>query len=81
MTETEVFDRLQSVFNETFLDPVALTPQLSAHDVEEWDSFTQITLVVSIEKAFGIRFDVGEVAELNNVGEMAQLIQTKVANA
>jgi acyl carrier protein len=62
------------VFDNVFLEPVKLTPDLNATDVEEWDSLTHISLVVSVEKAFDIRFRVGEVESTQNVGEFADLI-------
>lgn len=80
MTETEVLGRLQTIFNDVFLEEVVVTPELTAHDVEEWDSLIQISLLLSIEKAFNIRFYVGEVEATTNVGELASLIVTRVEN-
>ncbi len=80
MTETEVLARLQTIFNDVFLEEVVVTPELTAHDVEEWDSLIQISLLLSIEKAFNIRFRVGEVEATRNVGELARLIVTRVEN-
>ena len=51
-----------------------LTPNLSAKDVAEWDSLTHISLMVAVEKAFGVRFRVGEVETTQNVGEFSDLI-------
>ncbi len=74
MTQPEVIARLQEVFDNVFLEPVELTPELSATDVEEWDSLTHISLVVAVEKEFNVRFRVGEVEGTRNVGEFANLI-------
>jgi len=65
---------LQGVFNSIFLDPVTVTPELSAKDVPEWDSLLQVSLVVAVERHFQIRFRVGEVETTTNVGEFAALI-------
>lgn len=65
---------LQVVFNDIFLDPVTVTPELSAQDVPEWDSLLQVSLVVAVERHFNIRFRVGEVEATANVGEFAALI-------
>lgn len=78
MTQSEVIERLQRTFDDVFLEPVIATPQLSAHDVEEWDSLIQISLLLSIEKAFNIRFRVGEVEAARNVGELADLIARRL---
>lgn len=80
MTETEVLGRLQSIFNDVFLEEVVVTPELTARDVPEWDSLIQISLLLSIEKAFNIRFRVGEVEATRNVGELARLIVNRVEN-
>jgi acyl carrier protein len=51
-----------------------LTPAISAKDVPEWDSLTHISLMVSVAKAFNVRFHVGEVENARNIGEFADLI-------
>jgi acyl carrier protein len=74
MTQTEVLSRLQPIFDDLFMEKVVLTPQLTADDVEEWDSILQISLLMAVERQFGIRFLVGEVESTRNVGEFADLI-------
>jgi len=78
MTESDVIAKLQTIFDNIFLDPPVLTPELSARDVPEWDSLIHISLVLAVEKEFGIRFRVGEVEGAKNVGEFAQLIQRRM---
>jgi acyl carrier protein len=73
-TQAEVLARLQSIFDELFLEEVAVTPELSAKDVEEWDSLQHISLVVAVEEKFNIKFRVGEVEATQNVGEFVNLI-------
>ena len=74
MNQAEVIAQLQSIFDNVFLEPVVLTPATSAKDVPEWDSLTHISLMVAVEKAFGVRFRVGEVENAQNIGELAGLI-------
>jgi len=74
MTQTDVIAKLQTIFDDVFLEPVTLTPGLTAKDVPEWDSLTHISLLVSVEKAFSVHFRVGEVENTRNVGEFADLI-------
>jgi acyl carrier protein len=74
MNQTEVIAKLQTIFDGLFLEPVVLTPGISAKDVPEWDSLTHISLMVAVEKAFAVRFRVGEVEATKNVGEFADLI-------
>jgi acyl carrier protein len=74
MSQAEVIAQLQTIFDNVFLEPVVLTPVVSAKDVPEWDSLTHISLVVAVEKTFAVRFRVGEVENTRNVGEFADLI-------
>ena len=73
-SKEQVLERLQSIFDDIFLDDVVVTPELSAKDVEEWDSLLHISLVVAVEESFGIRFRVGEVEAAQNVNDFADLI-------
>jgi acyl carrier protein len=81
MTQAEVIADLQDVFDDVFLDPPTLTPALTAHDVEEWDSLLQISLVVAVERRFKIRFRLGEVEATRNVGEFADLIARRMTES
>ena len=74
MNQAEVIAQLQTIFDTVFLEPVVLTRAISAKDVPEWDSLTHISLMVAVEKSFGVRFRVGEVENTKNVGDFADLI-------
>jgi len=75
----ELYDRLTKVFHDVFDDDdIALAPQLTADDVDGWDSLTHIRLVLSVQKEFGVTFSSGEVTQLKNVGDLAELIAKKL---
>ena len=74
MTRHDVILKLQEIFDRIFVENVVVSEELSADDVDEWDSLLQVTLLVAVEKAFGIRFALGEVESTRNVGEFADLI-------
>jgi len=61
------------------LQRVEVSPELSARDVEEWDSLTHVSLIIAVEQAFGIRFRVGEVEGTKNVGDLADLIVKRLS--
>ena len=63
------------VFDDDTLDINDLT---NSSDIEDWDSLEHITLVVSMEKEFSLKFDLKEVNKLANVGEMVDLIASKL---
>ena len=70
-----IWDKLTGIIRDTFDDAgLAIRPETTAKDVEGWDSLAHIQLMVAVEKAFGIRFNTGELAGLTNVGELARLV-------
>jgi acyl carrier protein len=79
MDQAEIIAKLQKVFDGTFVEQVTVTPELSAKDVEEWDSLAHVSLIVGVEKAFGVKFRVGEVEATKNVGDLAALLQRRLA--
>lgn len=70
--------QLQAIFRDVFDRPeMILTPALSAPDVEGWDSFMQITLIIAIEEEFNVKFALSEIEGLRDVGMMIALIDAK----
>jgi acyl carrier protein len=60
-------------------DSIRVTPQLTADDVDEWDSLSHINLMLAIELEFGIEFDPSEIQTFANVGELIASIEKKLA--
>jgi acyl carrier protein len=81
MQQQEVMAKLQGVFDDVFLQKVDVSRDLSASDVEEWDSLTHVSLILAVEQAFGIRFRVGEVELAKNLGDLADLILKRLPQA
>lgn len=50
---------------------LTITPATTAKDVEEWDSLANITIVIEVERALGIKFSSAQLAAFKNVGELA----------
>ncbi|MEI8402808.1 MAG: acyl carrier protein [Alcaligenaceae bacterium] len=74
--------RLVPIFQDVLDDDsLAIDATTTAQDVDGWDSLAHIRLVVSIEKAFSLRFSAAEISELQNVGDMAALIVKKQTGA
>ncbi len=80
MTREEAYSKLNEVFRDVFDDEsIEVNDATTANDIEDWDSLEHINLVVAVEKCFGIKFNMGEVAKLKNVGEMTDLILSKIS--
>lgn len=81
MTHEEIYGRLRPIFHEVFdNDEIALSPELSASDIDEWDSLSHIRLIVAVEEGFGIRFNSSEIVKLQNVGQFVELIGSKAGS-
>ena len=75
MTGNEIFARLNEVFRDVFDDDsIVVKPATTADDIEDWDSLEHINLVVAVEKCFGMKFTMGEVTGMKNVGAMVDII-------
>jgi acyl carrier protein len=79
MDEAQIYAKLSEVFADVFDDDsINITPELSAKDVDEWDSLTHIRLILTIEKAFRVRFSTSEIGKLERVGDLVELIKARV---
>jgi acyl carrier protein len=71
MTRQDVYDKLQVVFRDVFDDDsIQLQPKTTAADIPGWDSLNQIKIIISCERALGIRLKPREINALENVDEM-----------
>ena len=79
MESTEVYSKLNDVFRNVFDDDaIVVTPELTAKDVAGWDSLRHVRLMLTVERAFRVKFSAYEVNKLRNVGQLAKLIQDKL---
>ena len=80
MEQADIDTRLTAIFRDIFdEEDLTLRPDMTAADVEEWDSFNHINLIVATEAKFGIKFHTAEIESLKNVGHFEELIQKKLA--
>ena len=50
---------------------------MQAYDFEGWDSLAHIGIIISLEEEFKLRFSIGEITNLKNIGELIDLIKKK----
>jgi len=51
---------------------------LTAADVEGWDSLTHMSIITGLERAFDVRFKLREINKLKNMGSLIELIRSKL---
>jgi len=78
MAEADIYAALSEIFRDVFLrDDLQLRPELSAKDVQSWDSFKQIDIILAVEEKYGIKFNTRELDSLHNVGDLVRVIAGK----
>ena len=78
MFRERVFNNVQDIFRDIFDDKgLLIADNTTAADIEDWDSLNHINLINAIEKEFNIRFALGELESLKDVGAMIELILEK----
>ena len=79
MDRNVVKERLTKIFRSTFTDSnLTLTDEMTAGDVDNWDSLTHMTLIMAVENDFRIKFKLRELNKIINVGDLIDCIETKL---
>ena len=79
MQTQEIYEKLTELFRELFADDsIVLTPQTTANDIDGWDSFNHISVIVAVETRFGIKMSTAEIERLANVGALVAAIENKL---
>jgi acyl carrier protein len=80
MDSSTILVELQPIFQDILDQPdLVITRESNAKNVEDWDSLAHVNLITAVEKRYKIRFGLAELQQLKNVGEMADLIEKKLA--
>lgn len=78
MNRNEIIEKLTEVFHEVFNDNnIVLRDDMTAQDVENWDSLTHMLMITKVEEVFGIKFKLKELNKLKQVGDIVSLVVEK----
>ena len=70
MNTDDIYAQLTEIFRDVLDDDsIALCPDTTANDIEDWDSFNHINIIVAVETKFRIKFQTTEIEGLKNVGQ------------
>ena len=79
MTREEILKKIQEAFIEVLDDEkIKISPETSPANLEAWDSFAHIQIVLALEKSLQIKFQSKEVFEWQNAGDIANSIAEKL---
>lgn len=81
MERTVIFEKVNEICRDVFEDDeLVVTDATTAEDVDTWDSLTHLGLICEIEKAYHIKFTMGEIQGFKNVGELVDTVVKRVGN-
>ena len=80
MTKNEILKKINEIFIEVMEldDNFKLSENMTAEDIEEWDSLTHIQLITALEKSFGIKFTAKEVMEWDDIQDCIDSIESEI---
>ena len=79
MERTELIDQLTQIFRKVFNSTILnLTNELTPNDVAQWDSLSHMILINEVENSFSIKFKLKELNRMKNVGDMIEMIISKL---
>tara|TARA_B100000780_G_C20967955_1_gene386433 strand:+ start:144 stop:377 length:234 start_codon:yes stop_codon:yes gene_type:complete len=72
-------EKIKAIIAETFnLDYEEVQNSTGPENVQKWDSFGQMTLVLAIEKEFKIVLEYEEIFKINSTGTLIELVEEKL---
>jgi acyl carrier protein len=78
MDESDIYAQLTEIIRDFFDDDsITATPTLSAKEVDGWDSLTHIRLMLTVEKAFKVKFSTSEIGRMETVGDLVTIIKAR----
>lgn len=79
MNNQDIHNRLRDVFAEILDQPTfEMDPSLKVGEVEAWDSFAHINLMLGIEAEFGVEFDSDEIGNLRSIGQISEALHRRL---
>ena len=77
MTRQEIFARIESISKKIFGQATIISEATTSNDIEQWDSMNHVVLISTIEKEFGVSFDIMEIIGITRFGDFIDLVEKK----
>lgn len=79
MELNEILKQVNIIFIELFDDKsIVLNEQSDTSNIEAWDSLNHIQVITAVEKYFKIRFDLNDLLNFQNIGDLCRGVQSKL---
>jgi acyl carrier protein len=81
VNQQDILEQVRAIIADVLDQPdVKIDAGTTASDVEGWDSFNHINIVVAVEARFGIKINTAEIEDVRNVGELVEVVERKLKN-
>jgi acyl carrier protein len=82
METAEIYQKFTMIFREVFNDDsIVVRPDLTANNVEGWDSLRHIRLLLTVERSLGVKFSALEIGKLKDVAGLVDLVRSKLSDS
>ena len=78
VAEDQIYRGLADIFADVFLrDDIKLHAGLTARDVDGWDSFKNIEIIMATEQRFRMKFTSAEMDNLQRLGDLVRIVAAR----
>ena len=77
MENAKIYEELNEIFSDIFDEDIELNEKTTAKDIDGWDSLEHINIIRAVERHFKMKFKMGEISTMKNVGEMVAIIKSR----
>ena len=75
MARDEILKQLSFIFEEVLKQPgLKIDYNMSADDIDGWDSLSNMTIISEIEKKWNVHFKLRDIVRMKNIGDMIDVI-------
>jgi acyl carrier protein len=75
--KTQLNEIFRLVFDD---DTIEIAPEMTANDIDGWDSLSHVNLIIAVEAGFSIRFAHRELLTFKNIGDLLRSIESKIGS-
>lgn len=82
----DIQQQLHSILRDVFNDPtLAVNDEMTAIDIDGWDSLAHINVIIAMERGFGVKFATAEISQVKepgqNIGSLVRLVERKLSRS
>lgn len=79
MERIDIVNKVTEIFRDVFKEPeLVINDEMTANDVEKWDSLSNMAMVAAVENTFGIKFKLKDLNKLKKVGDLISVVESKL---